>query len=72
MKQYLLTEDQIERMLACAIRTGSSLTATGAGHESYHAIPRWFKSPDKATHEMAIGVFKVMQQNEIIEPINQN
>lgn len=70
MKQYLLTSDQIERMLACAIDLG-----VDAGMDeplNKVSTKRRFKHPEKLAHKSAIVLFKELRQIEIILPIETN
>lgn len=69
MKQYLLTEDQIERMIACAIELTAEPDLKGMERRN---LENRFKHPEKEAHRNAIIMFKFFKQFEIIQPISQN
>lgn len=72
MKQYLLTEDQIERMLACAIKVGEDANSDKSAHESYVMIEQNYLHPLKNTHHLASTIFNRIKDFEIILPIENN
>lgn len=72
MKQYLLTSDQIERMLACAIEVGIDSKRDTTALESYLAIEANYRQPRKDTHNMACSIFDKIKENEIILPLENN
>ena len=72
MKTYLLTEDQIERMLACAMDMGYD-TAKGIDtHIVTKQVERRLKTPLKSAHKFGIKLFERIKEIEIINEINQN
>ena len=70
MKQYLLNEDQIERMLAVAIEYGAD--SDSMEKLLSKPIDQRIKTPEKRAHKNAIILWDQLKQIEIILPIETN
>ena len=69
MKNYLLTQDQIERMLACAIELTAEPDLKGM---QSRLLSDRLKNPKRRAHKNGIEMFKQLRNIDIILPIETN